>query len=290
MLLLCGAREFTWSLRQNPAPGIVTGWILEWHRTIRLAAEELAGPRRAVIRDGLRIALRHDLAVGDQEDVIGHLLDGFQFMGHQHAGDAERLIERADQLQHLIQGHRIESHERFVVQDQHRVEHDRARQRHTTGHAAGQLVRGQPGGTAQTHGLQLQQYHVADQHLRQLRMLTQRKRHVLEHVEIGQQGGILEQVTDPLAQLVQLRARQSSHIPTIDMNAAGIPVHLSGDVLEHGSLAGATGTHDRGDLAARNIHVQRIEDGLAIEHRGQATDPHQGAVVRYGANRVGHGR
>ena len=140
--------------------------------------------------------------------MVGDLLDRLQFVRHQHAGDAERLVERADQFQHLVQRHRIEADEGLVIENQHRIEHDRPRQRHAPRHATGQLVRHQPRRAAQAHRLQLQQHQVADQHLRQFGVLAQRKRHVLEHVEIGQQGRVLEQVADAFAQLVQLLARQ----------------------------------------------------------------------------------
>ena len=82
----------------------------------------------------------------------------------------------------------------------------------------------------------------------------------------------------------------AGHVLAVDLDRAGIGAHLPGDVLEQGGLAGAAGAHDRGDLAARNIHVQLVEDGLSVEHRGQATDAHQDGVVRRGANGVGHGR
>ena len=69
-----------------------------------------------------RRALRDDLAVRDKEHVVGHLLHGGELMRHQDAGDAEGFVEGADKQQHLVQRDRIEADERFVVQDQCRIE------------------------------------------------------------------------------------------------------------------------------------------------------------------------
>ena len=55
-------------------------------------------------------------------------------------------------------------------------------------------------GAAQADGLQLDEHDAAQQPLRQPRVLAQRERDVLEHVEVGEQRAVLEQHADAPAQ------------------------------------------------------------------------------------------
>ena len=53
--------------------------------------------------------------------------------------------------------------------------------------------------------MQLGQDDMADQAVAQLRVLAQRKGHVFEHAEVGQQRAVLEQHPEALPQRVEFR-------------------------------------------------------------------------------------
>ena len=59
-------------------------------------------------------------------------------------------------------------------------------------------------GAAQADRVQLRQHDGADQALRQPRVLAQRERDVLEHVDVGEQRAVLEQHAHAPAQRIEL--------------------------------------------------------------------------------------
>ena len=102
-------------------------------------------------------------------------------MRHHDAGDAQRVIELANQLCGGAQRNRIQPGKWLVVHDEFRVQHNGARQRHAPGHTAGNLARHQVARAAQANGIELHQHDVADHRVIQGGVLSQRKGHVVEH-------------------------------------------------------------------------------------------------------------
>ncbi len=116
-------------------------------------------------------------------------------------------------------------------------------------------------------------------------MLTQRKGDIFEHRKIGEQGRILEQVTDSFAQRVQFGAIEPRHIAPLDENFARIGRKLAGDMPQEGGLAGAARPHQRDDFAARNIQIDALENRFASKLRRQPADTDQ-RLVGNGRGRV----
>ena len=98
------------------------GRIVERHRTVRLAVDELMHERLVRGAHLVRSSLGNDHAVGHEIDVI----HDFQRLGHVVRDDdgsgAEGIVQAPDQLPDDAQGNGVEAGERLVVHDQHRVE------------------------------------------------------------------------------------------------------------------------------------------------------------------------
>ena len=104
------------------------------------------------------------------------------------------------------------------------------------------------------------QDNVADQAIGQLRVLTQGKRDVFEYGKIRQQGPVLEQHAEALAQLVKTTFVQLRDIDTIDKNSPAVGNQLAGDQSQQGCFPCTARTHYRRHLATRNSDVQAFKN------------------------------
>ena len=155
---------------------------MERHRAVGLAVDELAHERIGRRAHLVGRALRDDPAFGHEIEVVDDLQRFVHVVRDDDRRDAERVVQLADQLADDAERDRIEAGERLVVHDEHRVERDRARERHAPRHAAGQLGRASAArAPRRPTALQLHQHEVADQLLGQVGVLAQRERDVLEH-------------------------------------------------------------------------------------------------------------
>ena len=103
-------------------------------------------------------------------------------------------------------------------------------------------------------------------------MLAQRERHVLEDVQVGEQRAVLEQHAHAPAQRVQPGAPQRAHVLSRDDQAARVRAQLPGDQTQERGLAGAARSHDRGDPAGRDVHVEPVEDRPPVDGIVQIAD------------------
>jgi hypothetical protein len=83
----------------------------------------------------------HDLAVVDEDDVVGDLERAGDVVADHDAGDTELALRGKDHLVDLVGRDWIESGGRLVVQDDGRFERDGPGQRHTLSLTAGDLRR-----------------------------------------------------------------------------------------------------------------------------------------------------
>ena len=112
---------------------------MKLHRSFTLSVDELVHQRVCGVHDLVRRALCGNAAVGQNDDLVSNVKSFFQIVRDHDAGDAQRVIELADQLRGGAQRDRVQSGKGLVIHDQLRVEHDGPRQRHAPGHAAGNL-------------------------------------------------------------------------------------------------------------------------------------------------------
>ena len=102
-----------------------------------------------------------------------------------------------------------------------------------------------------------------DQHFGQSRVLADRKGHVLEHAEVGEQRAVLEQHAHAAPQVEQGGPGQPGHVLPRDLHGARFRPQLTGNHAQQGGFAGATRTHDRGDAASPYGEVQPGENRAA---------------------------
>ena len=213
--------------------------------------------------------MRRCFPTGEQEAAMGNLADFLHVMRHHDAGDAQRRVKRLDQAQDHGQRNRIEPGKGFVVDQQLRIHDDGPRQGHASCHAARERTGGEFSCAAQTHGLQLHEYQPAQQRFRQSGMGAQREGHVFKDIEIAHQGAILEQHPDPSPQGVQGRATEPPGAFAEDREIARIGANRPHDQAQQRGLAGAAGTHHRGDFAAAYRQVEAVEYGAAADRVAQ---------------------
>jgi hypothetical protein len=158
------------------------------------------------LTDLLGLALRDDAPRRHEIDVIHHAQRLLHIVRDDDGGRAERIVEVPDEAHDDAERDRVKAGEGLVVEDELRIESDRARERYAPRHAAGKLSRHELRRTAQPHRLELQHDQVMDQGLRKLGVLAQRERHVLVHRHVGKQRPELEQHAHAAAHAVQALA------------------------------------------------------------------------------------
>ncbi len=112
------------------------------------------------------------------------------------------------------------------------------------------------------------EHEVAYQGLRQPGVRAQRECDVFVDVLVGEQRAVLEQHAHAPAQREQFLAGHWRHFFAKDPHAAAFGVRLPGDEPQQRGLAGARGTHERGDAATARGDVEPVEncapaDGVA---------------------------
>ncbi len=155
-------------------------------------------------------------AFGEQIAAICHRGNLVHIVRHHDAGDAQRVVHLSNQSDHHSHGNGIQARERLVINQQIRVHHNGPGQRHPPGHPAGQFRRHERSGTAQPHGVQLGQHHMANETIGQVGVLAQRKRHVFEDAVVREQGAVLKQHADVAPHLVKLCSGAAMHMVTVD--------------------------------------------------------------------------
>ncbi len=240
--------------------------VVERHRPVGQAIDELVHDRRRVVAQVGGRAARDHLAFRKNEARVGDLRDFPHVVRHHDAGDAEGVVERANEPQHHAHRDGIEARKRLVVNEDVGVHDDGARERDPSRHAARELLGIQRSGSTQPDGVQLRQHDGADQALGQPRVLTEGKRDVLVNVQVGEQCTILEQHAHAPAQRIDLLALELGEIEAIDDHLAAVRAHLAGDEFQQGRLARAARPHDGRHGTAADLDVESTEYGLARVH------------------------
>ena len=234
----------------------------------------------------LRRALRGHLAVGQHDHLVRDAECFLQVVRHHDAGDAQRVVQLADQLGRGTQGNRVQPRERLVVHDQVRVQRDGAGQRHAAGHAAGDLAGHQVARAAQPDGIELHQDDVANQASRAGRVCSRNgKRDVVEHAQVGEQGTELEQHAHAPAHRVQACLVERADLLAVEQQFALLGAHLAADQPQHRRLAAAGSAHERGDLAARHgkLRSSRTRPLPVAEAQVAAFDERRGVGIGHPA-------
>ena len=193
-------------------------------------------------------------------------------MRNDNAGQAEGIVQLAYQLDQHPHGNRILPGKRLVIKHQRRIERNGAGHGHASRHAAGQFIRHQETGAAQPHRLQLHQHQVAHQGFGQIGVLTDRKGHVIEDIQVSEQRAALKHHAHALAQVVKRIDTEIGHVYPIDDDRSGGGAQLSADQLEQGGLAGAAGSHNRRNETPADVQIYAVEDDALTASITQVAD------------------
>ena len=117
---------------------------------------------------------------------------------------------------------------------------------------------------AQADGIELHHDQIANQLFRQVGMLANLEGDVVENGNVGKQRAELEEHAHAAAHGIEFGVPHPVHRPTVDLDrAAGWP-QLAADQAQQRRLAAARPAHDRHHLAAREIHVDSVEDRAVV--------------------------
>src|SRR5664279_6250088 len=239
-------------------------WIVETHRPIGLATNELPHFRILGFGQLIRLAVRLSLAlrrhqvsiVADRETLLDVVRD-------EDRSRARGVVQRPDEVRGHTHRDRVEPGEGLVVHDELGVERDGPRQRDAPRHAAGDLGDAQHGGTSQADRVELHQHDVADHRLVEIGVLTKREGDILEDGEIGEERTELEQHAEPSAHREQLLGIVCIDDLAVETDLATIDGIDAADQAQPGRLAAAGAAQDRRHPAAAEGERNVVEDGAA---------------------------
>ena len=196
------------------------------------------------------VAQRHRLAfvVGD----VGH-------------GQLQALLQRTDLVAHLAAQAVVQVGQRLVQQHHLRLQHQRTGQRHAVFLAAGQLAHQPLPEAAQAHHLQHRGGALACAALVQARG-GEAEAHVAQHVQVREQGIVLEQQADVAVLGVLVR-----HVAPADEDAAGRGFLQPRGHAQQRGLAAARRPQQGGESAARQGEAEVAHGaGAVLEALGHA--------------------
>ena len=202
---------------------------------------------------------KHRDPVADRKQAVEIVRD------HEHS-EAERLLQRADEIVEIAGGNRVEARGRLVEEHDLRIERERPRQRDALGHAAGQLGRQFVGSfRRQADERQLLQRESVERRLGQAQMLAHRRLDVLPHGQAREQRALLEQHAPALADHETLVRRHLVDVQAEHFDRARLFVQQAEDRARQDRLAGARGADKAQHLAAIEIEIEPVHHQMVAE-------------------------
>jgi hypothetical protein len=108
--------------------------------------------------------------------------------------------------------------------------------------------------------MELHQDQIAHDRFRQLGVLPQRERYVLEYRQVGEQRAKLEQHAHSSAHRVQIGVGQGVHGLAGNRDPTARRLDLAADEAKDRGLAAAAATHDRHHLPLGKAHVDALQN------------------------------
>ncbi len=208
----------------------------------------------------------------EQPDVVGHRTGGRDVVRDDQTGGAGLRVEVDDQLVEVRRTHRIETGVGLVEQQDLRVEHQRAGKAGPLAHTTGDLPRQLLLRAGEADHRHLLEDDLLDLRLALLRVLTQREGDVVVQVLRAEQGAVLEQDAEQLADLVQVGLADVADILAVDPDVTTVGHEQPDQVLEEDGLAGAGGPEQHADLTGWQRQGDILPDQRLAEALRQALD------------------
>ena len=187
-------------------------------------------------------------------------------VGHVERGDADPLLQLADEDPHLVAQHRVEVGQRLVEQQQPRLDDQRPGERHPLLLAAGELPR-----IALQHAAQLDHAQHRVDPLADLRLADaahlQSEREVALDRQVREQRVVLEHHADVAA----LR-RLAGDFLAIEQDPSRIRIFEAGHAAQRGGLAAAARAEQRDELAFGGGEVEVMDRRNAVEGLPEAVE------------------
>src|SRR5258706_728273 len=233
------------------------------HRALRpRPVEEFAGPRMIRTQELLeRIGLH--LAVGQDGDPVADGEKRRQVVRHDDDGDAEALVQPADERVDAARGERIEVGGGLVEEEDARIERERPGERRALHHAARKLG-GKFGAALGLHSRELE-FHRRNPLLllgAEVGVLAQRQHDVLRDRKRREEGSLLEQHADERS-LFGAVDRVDGLAVQLDLAGVG-PIEADEGLQQHRlPRPGAPG--DAEDLARLDVEAELVVHDLLAE-------------------------
>ena len=229
------------------------------------AVEIVADPRVRLGSD-LRQRTGYRLLVDQHHDAIGNPVEAVEIVGDHHHGEAERLLQRADQLVEGGGTDRIEPGGRLVEKEDLGIERQRPGEPGALAHAARELGRELVGSARLEPGQrQLEPGDLVDQRRPELVPGLERHGDVLRHGERAEQSAVLKQHAGARPQRLAIGVVELAQLLAEQPDPAGGRLHQPGDLADQHGLPGAGATHHRQHLALSDLKLEPVMDHRLAE-------------------------
>ena len=188
-------------------------------------------------------------------------------MGYEDHRHAEFVVDAHQQSLDQLDRHRVEPGERFVGQDDNRVSHERACQRHALDHTAGQFARFEVVNRVESDRMQAGANALFDLGLCQLPMLAERERDVLVDGHRVEQCAMLEHHAELASHPVQGSVAHPRDVLAVNQHPAPLRLHQTADQAQHRAFARSAAAQNDGDPPPRKGAGKALEYGtFAVRH------------------------
>src|SRR5581483_423049 len=212
--------------------------------------------RRAGESDPPLVEERHP--IGDEEGAR-------EVVRHDDRGEAEALLEVADQVVDLRRGDGVEAGRRLVVEERLRLERERARERRALAHAARELGRHEPFRAGEVDHLEHAAHARGVLVARPDAVLAERVDDVLADGEGVEERAHLEEHPEPAADRDHAVLVQRADRRAVDDHVAAIGAEEAVHVLQDDALPRAASAEEDERLAGKDGDRDAPEDPLRAE-------------------------
>src|ERR1700732_1805507 len=206
----------------------------------------------------------------EQGEAVAHHESALEDVRDYDRGEAEPLLQVADEQVDVKGDDRVESGGRFVIENRTRLQGDRARQRHPLPHPARQLRRIKPLGALQIDHPEQLGHALAHLAFAERTVLAQRVADIAVHGLRVEQRAELKDHANLFSHLEQLVFIEPLERAPINPDLAAIGFDQAVQVAQDHALAlAAAAQHDQ-RLARADIEIDALQNGFAVEALAQS--------------------
>ncbi len=222
-----------------------------------------------------------NMFIAEYSDAVADGVQAAEVMGHHEYGDAEALLQAAQQFVEGPGADRVETGGGFVEEQDFGIECERARQSGALAHAARELHRiFRSGLRRQADKADLEGADLLDHVERQLGMFEQRHFDILRHRQRRKQRAALEQNTPARLKLAALAVVELIEVAAQYFDAPGEPLVEPDNGPQENRFAGPRRPDKAHHLGAPDIELEIFQHRHPVESDGDIAGPDGDAVMR----------